>query len=157
MNVKNRKKAILLVEDDDADSEIVEILLKRNNISNPLYRARDGIEALEILQKMADDEKLDQPFLLLVDIYMPRMSGLKFLENVRRDEALKNNVAVILTTSSYMDDRARAYSLNVAGYVLKDQMHELTGFIDHCCTVKALAGKTTAIFNERACFAPAPA
>lgn len=157
MTVKNVQKAILLVEDDDADSEIVEILLKRNNISNPLYRARDGVEALEILRKMAADEKLGRPFLLLVDIYMPRMSGLKFLENVRLDEALKENVSVILTTSSYMDDRARAYSLNVAGYVLKDQMHDLGAFIDHCCTIKALAGKTTSMFNERACFAPASA
>ena len=156
MSAKNRQKAILLVEDDDADSEIVEILLKRNSIPNPFYRARDGVEALELLRKMSADEKLEQPFLLVVDIYLTRMSGLKFLENVRLDNALKEHTAVILTTSNFMDHRACAYGLNVAGYVLKDQMQDLTAFIDHCGTIKTIAGKTTAIFNERACFTPPP-
>ena len=129
MNVKNGQRAILLVEDDDADCEIVEILLKRGNILNPLFRAHDGIEALEVLQKMMADEKLERPFLLVVDIYLPRMIGLKFLETVRLDDALKGNMAVILTTSNFMDHRAGAHNLNVAGYILKDQLNDLTEFI----------------------------
>ena len=154
MNTQTGKKnkAILLVEDDNDDSEIIEQFLKRSGISNPVYRARDGIEAVEMLREMTCDEKLGRPFLLLVDIYMPRMNGLQFLETVRVSEELKDNMAFIITTSSWVRDKVLAYRLNVAGYILKDHMHGLAGCVSHYCATETLSRNASDTFNEYACF-----
>lgn len=113
---------ILLLEDSDVDVEIVKRILKKAKIENPLFVAEDGVEALEILNSYSNPE---QPFLILVDINMPRMDGFTFLETIRNNDKLKKNVAFMLTTSNRDEDMDRAYSLNAAGYVVKDDIDQL--------------------------------
>ena len=107
---------ILLVDDDEVDVMNVQRAFKKANITNPLYVAGNGIEALEMLRgPILPRERR----LVLLDINMPKMSGIEFLREVRKDPLLKALCVVVLTTSNEDRDRIEAYQLNVAGYLLK--------------------------------------
>lgn len=110
---------LLLVDDDMVDIETIKRGLADMKIANPLRTARDGIEALEILRGENGQEKLDAPYLILLDINMPRMNGIEFLRAVRNDDDLRRAIVFVLTTSDQDRDRMDAYDLNAAGYVLK--------------------------------------
>jgi CheY-like chemotaxis protein len=107
---------ILLVEDDDIDVMTVKRAFKKNNISNPLQIASNGIDALEILRSgvMPSNNRI-----VLLDINMPRMDGIEFLRELRADPVLRTTTVIVLTTSNEDRDRVHAYELNVAGYLLK--------------------------------------
>lgn len=116
---------ILLLEDDAVDAEVVQRVLKKRNMANPLYRATCGVDALEILRGENQKQKIPKPYIMLVDINMPRMNGFEFLKEVRNDENLKKSVAFILTTSARDVDVSTAYELSAAGYFLKDNIDKL--------------------------------
>lgn len=109
------------MEDDEVDVMNVKRAFKKNNITNPLYIAGNGIEALGILK--GNDPNLPQMpctrRLILLDLNMPKMSGLEFLHVLRADPELKITPVIVLTTSDEDRDRVEAYNLNVAGYILK--------------------------------------
>lgn len=110
---------ILLVDDDEIDAMNVRRAFKRNNIANPLYIARDGIEALAMLRDTGPAAIPRERRLVLLDLNMPRMNGLEFLRELRQDTELRHITVVVLTTSDDERDRVEAYQLNVAGYILK--------------------------------------
>jgi CheY-like chemotaxis protein len=107
---------ILLVEDDQVDVMNVRRAFERNRIANPLFVAGDGLEALEMLRngRVPDSRRI-----VLLDLNMPRMSGIEFLRELRRDPVLMHTPVVILTTSNDDRDKIEAYNLNVAGYLVK--------------------------------------
>jgi len=107
---------ILLVEDDEVDVMNVQRAFKKNNIANPLFLAGNGLEALEQLRDGAipRDRRI-----ILLDLNMPRMNGIEFLRELRRDPELNLTPVIVLTTSNDERDRIEAYNLNVAGYILK--------------------------------------
>ena len=107
---------ILLVEDDDVDVMNVKRAFDKNHIMNPLYVAGNGLEALRMLRSGA--VPLDRRIVLL-DLNMPRMNGIEFLQALRVDPELKSTTVVVLTTSDNDRDKLEAYNLNVAGYLLK--------------------------------------
>lgn len=107
---------ILLVEDDQVDQMNVKRAFERNNIVNPLYIAENGVEALEMLR---DGRVPDERRLILLDLNMPKMNGIEFLEMLRADEKLGATPVVVLTTSNDEQDKVQAYNLNVAGYLVK--------------------------------------
>lgn len=110
---------ILLVEDDDVDVMAVKRSFRELRIANPLFEARDGIEALERLRGKQGLPPIPSPFIILLDLNMPRMNGMEFLEEIRKDPQLHASIVFVMTTSSDENDRVRAYNYNVAGYVLK--------------------------------------
>lgn len=110
---------ILLVEDDEVDIMNVQRAFKKNNINNPLFIARNGVEALDILRGKNPDSKIPGPKVILLDINMPRMGGLEFLRELRKDTELKSTSVFVMTTSNEESDKIAAYDLNVAGYILK--------------------------------------
>jgi CheY-like chemotaxis protein len=110
---------ILLVDDDDVDIMNVQRAFKKNNIANPLFIARNGIEALEMLRGQSDTSFPDERRLILLDLNMPRMNGLEFLRELRSDPSLQALTVVVLTTSDDDRDKIEAYNFNVAGYILK--------------------------------------
>lgn len=126
---------ILLIDDDEIDIELVRRALKRAHIDNPLHVAFDGTEALEVLRGQNENRKLKQPCMILVDINMPRMNGLEFLQELRGDNALKDNIVFMLTTSADTQDKKKAYQMNIAGYVLKENLTMLTEMLEHYCRV----------------------
>jgi len=112
---------LLLVEDDEVDVMNVKRAFKKNNITNPLYVACNGVEALKMLRG-EHESSLNVPKqrrIILLDLNMPRMGGLEFLQELRADSELKSIPVIILTTSDEDRDRIEAYNLNVAGYLLK--------------------------------------
>lgn len=121
MQENDRIVNILLVEDDEVDIMNVERAFKKAGIKNPLYVARNGVEALIMLR--GGNEELPQVpqerRLILLDINMPKMSGLEFLQTIRSDKDLKLTPVVMLTTSNQDKDMIEAFDLNVAGYLLK--------------------------------------
>lgn len=127
--------SLLLVEDDDVDAEAINRAFKKNKIANPLTRVRNGLEALALLRGEDPNRTLIAPYIILVDINMPRMNGHEFLMALRKDKALHNCVVFVLTTSDSDRDIDQAYSQNVAGYILKSRVGSdfanLTGIIDH--------------------------
>lgn len=116
---------LLLVEDNDVDIEAVRRGLSSHRIANPLRVARDGVEALELLRSV--DDPFPSPFLVLLDLNMPRMNGIEFLAEIRRDPRLRGTVVFVLTTSNAEEDKVEAYDLNVAGYILKSEVGD--GFV----------------------------
>lgn len=107
---------VLLVEDDEVDVMNVQRAFKKNNITNPLYLAGNGLEGLEMLRNNSVPEGRR---LVLLDLNMPKMNGIEFLRELRADPALNPTPVVVLTTSNDDRDRVEAYNLNVAGYILK--------------------------------------
>lgn len=108
---------ILLVEDDEVDIMNVKRAFKKNNISNPLLIAHNGIEALEILR--SPSEKNSGPKVILLDLNMPKMGGIEFLKEIRKDPELCKLSVFVMTTSNEDGDKIDAFNLNVAGYILK--------------------------------------
>jgi CheY-like chemotaxis protein len=119
---------ILLVEDDKVDVMAFKRALHDIKVGNALYVAGDGIEALEMLRGENGREMLPKPCLVLLDLNMPRMGGIEFLQEVRADPALTRLLVIVMTTSSSEEDRMRAYRLNVAGYIVKNRLGQ--SFLD---------------------------
>jgi CheY-like chemotaxis protein len=110
--------SVLLVDDDDVAAEAVVRGLRKHSMECPVIIAEDGRAALQILRG-THVRRINKPYLVLLDLNMPRMNGLEFLRELRLDASLKGTVVFILTTSGAEADRARAYDENVAGYMVK--------------------------------------
>jgi len=106
---------ILLVEDDEVDVMNVQRAFRKNTITNPLFIAHNGLEALEMLRSGA----VPFPHIIILDINMPKMNGIEFLRELRADEAFKSASVFVMTTSNEDSDKINAYNFNVAGYILK--------------------------------------
>lgn len=119
---------VLLVEDDEVDIMNVKRSFKKNNINNPLYVAKNGLEALNMLSGKDPDNFVPAPRIVLLDINMPKMGGIEFLTELRKDAALRPTTVFVMTTSNEDSDKIAAYNLNVAGYILKPLSFE--GFVN---------------------------
>ncbi len=112
----SREVNILVVEDDEIDVKALLMAFKKLKIANPVTVAKDGIEGWEALQS------LSRPYLLILDINMPRMNGIELLGKIRATEKYHDSIVFVLTTSTDDKDKFEAYNLNVAGYMLKSDM-----------------------------------
>jgi CheY-like chemotaxis protein len=110
---------LLLVEDDDVDVQGFRRAFAKTKIANPITVAKDGIEALEILRGQNGRTKLAKPYLVMLDLNMPRMNGFEFLDIIRADPELSSTLVFMVTTSKAEEDKARAYGQHVAGYIVK--------------------------------------
>lgn len=124
---------LLLVEDDEVEAEAIERAFRKAKIANPITQAGDGIEALEILRGQNGKTPIPRPYLILLDLNMPRMNGIEFLHELRQDEELKDSIVFVLTTSNADRDKLQAYSEHIAGYIVKgnvgDDFVELTDML----------------------------
>lgn len=118
----DKQVQILLVEDDEVDVDFLLRAFAKANIANEITVARDGYEALEILNGEGGHQRLPRPYIILLDINMPRMNGLEFLHVLRQDAELASSVVFMLTTSSTQQDMLAAYDEHVAGYILKQNV-----------------------------------
>ena len=109
------KKPILLVEDDYVDATTVKRALKDIKVTNPLHVAGNGEEALDFL-KNGNNEK---PCIILLDLNLPKMNGIEFLEIAKKDESLRRIPVVVLTTSKDEQDILSSFNFSVAGYMIK--------------------------------------
>jgi CheY-like chemotaxis protein len=121
---------ILMVEDNEVDIEGVQRAFQRHKIRNPIMVARDGLEALEMLRGNGRAAPVARPYMVILDLNLPRMDGIEFLHELRRDPALQDSIVFVLTTSQDDDDKLASYGLNVAGYMVKSRIGE--GFLGLC-------------------------
>ncbi|WP_404789496.1 response regulator [Altericista sp. CCNU0014] len=119
--MQDRVINILLVEDDEVDVMNVRRAFKKGGVSHPLFVANNGLEALNMLKSQRGQRPVvpSDRRLILLDLNMPKMGGIEFLQALRSDPNLKSIPVVVLTTSGEDRDRVQAYNLNVAGYLLK--------------------------------------
>lgn len=115
-------KMILLIEDNPDDELLMLRALTKNNIANEVYVARDGEEALDFLYgtgTYADRDLNEMPQLILLDLKLPKIDGLKVLKRLREEETTKKIPVVVLTTSAEQQDIVRSYDLGANSYVQK--------------------------------------
>jgi len=112
----SREVNILVVDDDEIDVKALLRAFKKLKIANPVTVARDGIEGWEALQE------LPRPYLIILDINMPRLNGIELLKKIRASKKLHDSIVFVLTTSTDEKDKFEAYKLNAAGYMLKSDM-----------------------------------
>ena len=110
---------IIIAEDDDVDAMAIERSLRADEMQNPIERVHDGVEALELLQKMESDPT--KPYILLLDINMPRLSGLDLLRKIKDNADFAKNPVFVLTGSKSDSQKVEAYDLNVTGFINKDR------------------------------------
>ena len=109
------EKPILLVEDDVVDMMSVKRALKDLNVTNKLYHVENGEEALEFLRNPENE----RPAIILLDINMPKMNGIEFLNVAKNEENIKRIPVIVLTTSRGEMDKVQTFNLGVAGYMIK--------------------------------------
>lgn len=127
-----REASMLLVDDDDVDAMGINRALKKLGIGNPVVRAHDGQEALTMLRTPG---LVHRPYLIILDINMPRMNGLEMLAELRKDPLLTRAVVFVLTTSKSDEDKMAAYAQHIAGYIVKTQVGDgfsgIINMLDH--------------------------
>ena len=119
--IQDLRLNILLVEDDEVDVMTVQRAFREGQITNPLYIANNGIEALEMLRGEPGQPPVIPPDrrIILLDLNLPRMNGLEFLRALRSDATIKSIPVIVFTTSNEQRDRLETYGLNIAGYIIK--------------------------------------
>jgi len=116
--MERKEITILLVEDDDVDAKGIQRSFNKRHIANQIVRASDGLEALQMLES----GKINAPYVILLDLQMPRMNGIEFLKEIRERPKLKSTVVFVLTTSNEERDITAAYEKQIAGYFVKDDV-----------------------------------
>jgi CheY-like chemotaxis protein len=113
---EDRALNILLVDDDEVDVIIVKRAFSSARLTNRLFVAHDGDEALAALR---DGTWPRERRIMLLDLNMPRMNGIELLREIRNDPELKGLIVIVMTTSTDERDRVEAFQLNVSGYIVK--------------------------------------
>lgn len=137
-------RRILLVEDNPRDVELTMEALAHHNLANEVVVAEDGVEALDYLFRRGRHSGRDlmQPAVVLLDIKMPRLSGIDVLRELRASDEFRTIPIVMLTSSREERDIVESYNLGINAYVVKPV--EFAEFID---AVKTL-GLFWAVINE---------
>jgi CheY-like chemotaxis protein len=110
---------ILLVEDNPGDVRLTKEALKDAKVLNEIYVARDGVEAMEFLNKQGSFAEAPTPDLILLDLNLPRKDGREVLAEIKEDPMLKRIPVVILTTSKAEEDIIKTYNLHANAYITK--------------------------------------
>lgn len=116
------EKMILLVEDNADDEELTIRALKKNNVTNSLVVARDGVEALDFLfgtGAYAGRDTAVVPGLVLLDLKLPKIDGLEVLRRIRADERTRRMPVTVLTSSKEEQDLIKSYDLGANSYIRK--------------------------------------
>ncbi|MFP4368942.1 MAG: response regulator [Candidatus Kapaibacterium sp.] len=116
---QTRPIRILLVEDNRADAILVEEALSESKLFNRLDIVSDGLEALDYLRNKGGYIENQKPDLILLDLNMPKLSGIEVLKEIKNDEELKIIPVVIMTTSKSESDVIQSYNLHANCYITK--------------------------------------
>lgn len=110
---------ILLVEDNPGDIRLTQEALAEAKVKNRLHVARDGEVAIEFLKRVGESEDAPRPDLVLLDLNLPKLSGMEVLAAMKEDPGMRQIPVVILTTSEAEEDIVRGYELQASAFVTK--------------------------------------
>lgn len=132
---------VLVVDDDKIVVRGLRRAAEKMGLSLAVHSAIDGLEALKMLKGEDEAAPIPNPYIVLLDLNMPRMNGHEFLKSIRQDPALQSMIIFVHTTSSHETDISDAYKHNIAGYMVKsdalDGMSKTLAMLDS--------------YNERVC------
>ncbi len=124
---------ILIVEDNPIDLDLAKRAFKHNMVLNPIQTARDGIEAIDYINKWMSGDEL--PAIILMDLKLPKMNGLEVIKSMKTENVCKMVPIIVLTSSSDSGDIYKAYEFGANSYLIKpigyDQFLELVSVINH--------------------------
>jgi CheY-like chemotaxis protein len=121
---------ILLVDDDELDQMEVKRTLAKKNIVCRLKIAKNGEEALRLLNEKVSENYTGLPDIILLDLNMPKMNGFEFLRKIKGNNAWKDIKVFMLTTSEEREDKYTAAALGVSGFITKPLKLEAPSSID---------------------------
>jgi CheY-like chemotaxis protein len=122
-------RPILLIEDDSVDAMTVKRAMRDLHVTNDLVHAINGEDAMKYL----DDPETEKPFVILLDLNMPKMNGVEFLRIVKSKANLKTIPVIVFTTSKEKQDIQESFQLGAAGYMTKPV--DYAKFVDVISTV----------------------
>jgi len=120
--MENNEVEILLVEDNSDDAELTIRALKKNNLANHLLHVKDGAEALEFIfciGRYSDRSIEMKPKIILLDLNMPKISGIDVLRRIKADELTKTIPVIVLTSSKESPDVQTCYQLGANSFIVK--------------------------------------
>ncbi len=130
---------ILVVDDDDVAAEAILRGLHKHATDFPVVVAEDGLVALQILRGEHPTRRIGKSHIILLDLNMPRMSGLEFLRSLRSDTHLRGTVVFVLTTTGSDADRRDAFQECIAGYMVKSGLGpQLSGLAHFLISYRAV-------------------
>ena len=125
---------ILMVEDSEGDARLTEEALKDSKLRIRLETVVDGVEALDFLRKRGPYARSPTPDLILLDLNLPRVGGMEVLEEIKRDDVLRDIPVVVMTSSRAEQDILRSYKLQASCYITKpiglEQLSNIVRSID---------------------------
>jgi two-component system response regulator len=118
--MKQNRVDLLLVEDNEQDAELTILQLKKNNMANNMFHARDGEEALDFIFSTGKYvQRVQHPKVVLLDIQMPKVNGIEVLEKMKGDPRTQSIPVVILTSSKEDPNIKKCYALGANSYIIK--------------------------------------
>ena len=125
------KKTVLFVDDDEDDFLLLRDTFKERYTEAELQWAKDGEEAIEYLKRQGRFRGMPRPFLILLDLNMPKLNGQEVLKAVRGDDEIRHIPVVVLTNSMSKEEATEAYRSGVTSFIRKPSGYkELTEFVD---------------------------
>lgn len=118
-SIASKPIEILLVEDNPADIRLAREALTDGKVANNLSVVKDGVEAINYLNRLGEYSNINLPDLILLDLNLPKKSGLEVLKTIKADSNLKRIPVVILTTSKADEDIVKSYNLSANCYITK--------------------------------------
>jgi CheY-like chemotaxis protein len=123
--MRSSQTTLLVVDDNELDVYMLQRLLRRMSLDCPVVHARNGEHALELLRPADGDPTLVPPFIMFLDINMPRMSGFELLDELEGDQVLCSVPIFIVSTSTRPQDQRKAAEYSVRGYMVKPLSEEM--------------------------------
>ncbi|MBD0311338.1 MAG: response regulator [Microcoleus sp. T3-bin5] len=114
-----RPREILLIEDSPSDADLAREALGQGKILNNLHFVEDGVEAMKFLRRKEPYLRVPRPDLILLDLNLPKKTGVEVLTEIKTDQSLKLIPVVILSTSAAQEDIIQSYSLHANCYITK--------------------------------------
>lgn len=135
----HRRINILLVEDNPADMIAIAGALGKGYDQFLLTAVNDGETALAVLRGELGQTPLSRPFLILLDLYLPKIDGFAFLRILRQDPKLRNSIVFVISGSNTDVDKRKTYQAGIAGYLCKEKVGQhfqaLATFLDAYCSL----------------------
>jgi len=132
--------AVLLVEDNPTDVFVIKEVLGSCGVNLSLHIAKDGQEALRYFKELDRDEHTVCPALVLLDLNLPRVTGIEVLRELRKESRCKRTPVVVITSSAAGSDRVAAHELGAEAYFQKPS--DLTAYMELGSLIKGILKRT---------------